>query len=336
MNRLTHKLHVMLERRLPERRLFLRTETETRFVRLGPGMQLAAIVGSGAVVAWAIVATAILLMDSIGAGNFREQAAREQAIYEERLNVLSEQRDTRAAEAVAAQERFNAALDQISVMQTELLGIEDDRRELERGIEVLQTTLRRMTQERNEARTQLAALNDTLQENGGAAPEAARVDEVEATLAILSDALSDTAVERDKAAVEAVVALEREEDVRAELALLEQQNDQIFRKLEEAMTVSVAPLDRMFRNAGLSTDSLIRQVRSGYSGQGGPLTPLALSTKGARPSADAARANEILTDLDRMNLYRIAAQKAPFSVPVNLNQVRKTSGFGPRWGRMHN
>ena len=91
-------------------------------------------------VAWAIMATAILLMDSIGSGNFREQVRRDQATYTARLNDLSAQRDTRAEEALAAQERFNAALAQISAMQSLLLASENRRRELETGIEVIQTT----------------------------------------------------------------------------------------------------------------------------------------------------------------------------------------------------
>jgi murein DD-endopeptidase MepM/ murein hydrolase activator NlpD len=38
--------------------------------------------------------------------------------------------------------------------------------------------------------------------------------------------------------------------------------------------------------------------------------------------------------MDRMNLYRIAAQKAPFALPLK-SSFRFTSGFGSRWGRMH-
>ncbi|MEM6276281.1 MAG: M23 family metallopeptidase [Pseudomonadota bacterium] len=336
LSRLTHKLHVALERRLPEKRLFLRTDTETRFVRLGPGTQLAGWVGSTAIVAWAIVATAILLMDSIGAGNFREQAKREQAVYEDRLNALSDQRDARAAEAVAAQERFNAALAQISVMQAELLASESRRKELEQGIEVVQATLRRTAKERDAVREEMTSLTASLEANDGAAPEAARTDEVERTLAFLSDALEDTAVERDTTEADAALALTLAAEMEAELKLLEARNDQIFRRLEEAMTISVEPLDKMFRAAGLPTESLLEQVRRGYSGQGGPLTPLSISTKSPAANIDTERANRILNDLDRMNLYRLAAQKAPFALPVNLREVRSTSGFGPRWGRMHN
>ncbi|MEO1797705.1 MAG: M23 family metallopeptidase [Pseudomonadota bacterium] len=329
------KLHAALERRFPEKRLFLRTDTETRFVRLGPGTQLMAWVGSTSVIAWAIVATAILLMDSIGAGNFREQAKREQAIYEDRLNHLSEQRDMRAAEAAAAQQRFSSALEQISIMQAQLLEGEDRRRELERGIEIVQATLRRTAQERDEAETALTAKLAELDANGGAAPEAARAEEIEATLAFLANALEDTALERDSEASDAALALSVAQEIENELKLLEARNDQIFRRLEEAMTVSVEPLDKMFSAAGLPTESLIEQVRRGYSGQGGPLTPLTISTRGTAPNPDASRANRILDDLDRMNLYRIAAERTPFSHPVRATH-RFTSGFGPRWGRMHN
>ena len=74
-----------------------------------------------------------------------------------------------------------------------------------------------------------------------------------------------------------------------QIALMKEQKRQIFRQLEEAMTVSVAPLDKMFRAAGMPTDRIIEQVRRGYSGQGGPLTPLSFSTRGQSPSADTLR-----------------------------------------------
>ncbi len=109
------RTHALLERYFPERRVFLRSDNDTRFIRLRPGTQLVGFTGCALLVSWAIIATAILLMDSIGAGNFREQAKRDQQTYQARLNDLSPQRDERADEALAAQERFNAALAQISV-----------------------------------------------------------------------------------------------------------------------------------------------------------------------------------------------------------------------------
>jgi murein DD-endopeptidase MepM/ murein hydrolase activator NlpD len=327
------RLHAALERRLPEKRLFLRSETETRFIRLTPGRQLLITGGSALVVGWAIVATAIILMDSIGAGNFRAQAMRDKLIYEDRLNDLSGERDLRAEEAVAAQERFSAALEQISVMQSELLASEDRRRELETGLEVVYQTLRTAMAERdmarNEAETLLTAM-ESGEITGGTLPS----DELSGTVDILADALAETAAERDEIAENAETAIAHAQELELQLRLVAERNDEIFRQLEEAMMVSVEPLDEMFRAAGLDTDSLIDEVRRGYSGMGGPLTPMSFSTMGGEPDPDSLRANSILDQMDRINLYRIAAERAPFALPVQ-DAFRYTSGFGTRWGRLH-
>jgi len=330
--RLAIRTTALLERIFPERRLFLRSESDTRFIRLKSSTQLLGFVGASGVVAWAIIATAILLMDSIGSGNFREQAKRDQHTYQARLNTLSGERDSRAQEALAAQERFNAALQQISLMQSDLLSSETRRRELETGIEVIQATLRRTMHERESARSEAESLEAALSGEGGTLPgQGASTD---GTMDLLAEALSRTAEERDQVVADSRAALLAADSLQAEIRAMEEKNDQIFRQLEEAMTVSVKPLDKMFTAAGMDPDRILDEVRRGYSGQGGPLTPLSLSTRGEEPGADTRRANRILSEMDRLNLYRIAAQKAPFATPVK-DAFRFTSGFGMRWGRMH-
>ena len=332
--RLVIKFHAFLERYFPERRVFLRSDNDTRFIRLKPGSQLIAFVGVSAVLAWTIIATAVLLMDSIGSGNFREQAKRDQRTYEARLNALEAERNTRAEEAATAQERFNSALKQISTMQSDLLASETRRRELETGIEVIQSTLRRTMKERDAAREESEGLALALRDS---APDTLADKEgmgTEATLETLTAALSDTARQRDKISNDAELALLEADEMAAQIQLMKDQNDQIFRQLEDAMTISVEPLDKMFTAAGMDTDNMLDTVRRGYSGQGGPLMPLSFSTRGEEPTPDAMRANRILNQLDRLNLYRIAAQKAPFALPVK-STFRYTSGFGMRWGRMH-
>ena len=327
------RINAFLEHYFPERRVFLKSDNDTRFIRLRPGTQLVAFAGSALLVAWAIVATAVILMDSIGSGNFREQAKRDQRTYQARLNDLSAQRDTRAEEALAAQERFNAALTQISVMQSELLSSETRRRELETGIDVIQSTLRDTMKDRETARDQVAMLQS---EDGGAIQVAAST----APMDFLADALARTAKERDQVILDSQDALLAADALNQKIVVMQEQNDAIFRQLEEAMTVSVAPLDRMFRAAGMPTDRILETVRRGYSGQGGPLTPLSFTTRGEKPTSDTLRANRLLNQMDRLNLYRLAASKAPFANPVK-NAFRFTSKFGfrrdPKTGgrRMH-
>ena len=326
LTRFAYRINTVLERYFPEQRLFLKSETETRFIRLRPATQAIAVVFGSLALAWTILATAILLMDSISAGTSREQVARQQALYEQRLTDLSADRDLRVEEAASAQNRFNLALAQVSQMQARLLASEDRRRELETGIDVIQNTLRGVIKERDAARGEALALSDP---DGVGRSDAEKLQDTAATLDILTSTLGNTAQERDKMQVVAQKADARVAMVTQEKQALEARNNAIFTQLEEALTVSVEPLERMFRDAGLSPDDLLNSVRKGYSGQGGPLTPLSLSTSGQSPSPEELRANAILKGLDNMNLYRIAAFKTPFSMPVK-DAVRYTSGFGGR------
>lgn len=326
------RLHDILERHFPERRVFLRSDRDTRFIRLRPATQLIAVAGITAIVGWAIVATSIVAMESIGAGNFREQARRDLHAYENRLNALAAERDKRAQEALAAQQRFSSALAQISDMQSELLRSETRRGELEAGIEVIQSTLRRTMTERETAAKEATRLAAALAE-GGVLPEADGNGAGDATVDFLSAALADAARERDQTVADAEAALRQAEEMAYELRLVNERNAEIFGQLEDAMTISVEPLERMFRNAGLDPDRLISTVRRGYSGRGGPLMPVSLSTRG-EVTPEAERAGRILNRLDELNLYRLAAEKVPLALPVK-GGFRYTSGFGTRWGRLH-
>ena len=326
--RLAIRIHAQLEHWFPERRVFLKSDTDTRFIRLRSETQFFAFFGAAAVVAWTIVASSIVLMDSIGAGNFREQAKRDQETYRARLNALSEERDARAEEALAAQSRFNAALRQISVMQSELLASETRRQALETGLEVVQATLREVMQEREAVRQALARLE---QEADIAAEESPLLAFAPAQMAFLTGALEDTAAERDRILADARSALDARDELELELRLSAERNDQIFRQLEEAMAISVEPLDKMFRSAGMPTDRILEQVRRGYSGEGGPLTPLAMSTRGEEPTPDELRANLLLNQMDKLNLYRIAHGT---NVYATADGVVTKAGWSSGYGKL--
>ncbi len=331
---LSHRLNARLQRFFPEQRLFLRSDTETRFIRLSPLTQFTAIAGSALVIGWTIIASAILLMDSITAGNAREQAERDQRMYEDRLNTIAAQRDAAADEARKAQARFSAALESVSEMQTRLLENEERRRELDKGIEVIQATLRRTLKERDAARDEKASL---MAQFDGSAPASGSiaVGGASGAMDLVAEALADTAAERDEMQKFVFEAETRLSEMEFERDLLKERNERIFTQIEDAVAVSMQPLSDMFKSSGLPTESILNQVRSAYSGQGGPLTPITFSTKGQAPDPASLRANELLKELDELNLYRIAVEQTPFAMPV-FGSYRHTSGFGPRWGRMHN
>ncbi|MEO8241204.1 MAG: M23 family metallopeptidase [bacterium] len=330
LTRLSYRLNLTLERYFPEQRLFLKSDTTTRFIRLRPATQAVGATIAGLALCWTIFATAILLMDFISSGNSRVQIQRQTTLYEQRINALSDDRDLRVAEAAGAQDRFNLALAQVSAMQERLLASEDSRRELETGVDVIQNTLRRAIKERDQARAESQRMTEAFaQQTGVTHSDMGRIHDTEATLDMVTTALSDTAKERDAKDVEVIKAEAETTAAEKRNADIEARNSVIFGKLEEALTISVQPLEKMFKDAGINPNQLIDSVRSGYSGQGGPLSPISLSTMGLMGSPDETRANAILASLDNLNLYRIAAFKVPLGLPLKTS-FRLTSGFGYR------
>ena len=326
--RITHSLNSVLERWLPEQRLFLKSDRSTRFLRLRPVTQLIALGGIALVFGWSIIASSILVIDAISAGSLRDEARRSQGALEARLTDLSAERDSRAAEAVAAQNRFAVALDQVSRMQSQLLDSEARRRELETGISVVQASLQEAVQEHHTAEAEAGD-----QTHGDAS--IARTAELQAALDILSSELKQASSARTDAVQQAEDAKRLAEAVTLERDQIVARNDEILSQLEDAVSVSVKPLDDMFRSVGMNPDEILRTVRRGYSGQGGPLNPIGYSSSGdAAISEREAKAKEILITLDQMNSYRIAVSKMPLAMPVK-SAFRYTSNFGRRWGRSH-
>ncbi len=316
----------MLGRWLPEQRLFLKSDNSTRFARLSPLTQFAALGGVAAVFGWGLIATSILAMDAVGAQGQRLQAREASDAFEERLADLSTERDSRAAEAMAAQERFNTALDQVSRMQSQLLESEARRHELETGLGAVQANLQTAIKERDLAQGK---------ETGKNKLTAAQSTELQTALDIVSDELKSTTADRDTARVKADEAERQVAAMTIERDQIVSRNDEILTQLEDAVTISVKPLDEMFRNVGMNPDDVLKTIRRGYAGEGGPLNPVSYSSSGdAEISQGEAKAKEIMITLDKMNSYRIAVEKMPLAMPVK-SAFRYTSPFGRRWGRAH-
>lgn len=340
MRNLTHRLDQALGGWLPERRLFLRSDTATSYLRLRPLTQALALTLGAAFVVWSLVATTLIVIQSVGSGDLRAASLREQDYFEDRLIELSAQRDRSAAEAVAAHARYAEAMDRVAAMQAALLEGEQRRAELERGIEALQASLRARTAEHEAARARLSEIEgDTLADRLAAAE--ARLAETEATLDFITGALRLTTDERDVIEAAALESTRIAEQLAMDYRLIQDRNSRIFAQLEQAVETSMLPLERAFRAAGINPQDLLRQVRAGYQTRSAALQPIAVSTMGGLAvDPDTERANRILAAMQEIDLYRIAVQRTPFAMPVR-GGVTQTSGFGyrrdPRGGgrRMH-
>ncbi|MCC6002244.1 MAG: peptidoglycan DD-metalloendopeptidase family protein [Pararhodobacter sp.] len=303
-----------------------------------PPLNQALLLGGGVIfLCWSLFATAVLVTQAIGSGDMRDMAAREQAYVEARLDQLVSERNRAVTEAQAANERYLQAMDRVAAMQTALLSGEQRRAELETGIEGLQRALRERMRERDLARARLEAVESTSLSEQLARAEA-QLEETQSTLDVLMAALTNTAEERESVRSVADATILQLDHLALELRLIEDRNDRIFTQLEQAVEVSMVPLERMFSAAGLSPQQLLSQVRAGHQTRSAALTPISVSTSGSlAPDSDEMRANAVLAAMEEINHFRIAAQRTPFAMPVNSRAVRHTSGFGnrrdPRTGR---
>lgn len=344
MKRILVRANQRLERHLPEQRLFLRSDSTTRYVRLRPVTQAVSIGIVATFFAWGVIATSILLMDAIGSGNLRDQALRDQANYEQRLNLMARERDQRAAETEAAHAQFADAMERISEMQIKLLASEERRLELEAGIDSLQATLRDIIRERDDARTQLADMARTLEaETGTTQTAAARQSEAAEMLDYIVAAMQRLSHKTHERTMEAEQSVHQAELMTLENQLIRERNQIIFTQLEEALDAIAEPLQRVFRSAGVSADQVRRLVQQGAQARTASLRPISVSTSGALTgSDDIARANRILQRMADLHAYRLGIDRLPVAMPVRSGAVRQTSGFGmrrhPLTGRntMHN
>lgn len=318
----------LVDRAFSEKRIFIKSSGGTRFVRLGARQQLLAGVAVTALVAWSAAATAFLVIGMVKGGGEATVLRNEQTVYESRINDLASERDQQRLAALEVRQRHEAALDEVAGFQQR--AFESDLRisELEQNTAAMQRLLKQALTERDAAVARLAELDDSTA-SATLAEYDRRTDADKKTIAFLTDALNRAAVDRDAARTDATDAATRLAALEQELDRRTDAEDRIFAQLEDAVTLAMDPLDKMFRNIGLEPDKVLDEMREEYSGQGGPLTPIAYSTKGFAPTPAELRANAVLGKMDLLALYRIAADKIPFAIPVQ-SAVRQTSGFGYR------
>ena len=310
-------------RYFPECRIFLKSDKNFRSFRLNSRLQVVLALTCAATICWTGIATAIVLINAFSIATSSHNPQVDYALYQERLQTIAKELDIKTHEAIQSDNRFDRALQQIAKIQSEIIAKETQRQELETNLKAIQSNLRQTTIERDKARELVATL---AKEN----PTELEAFDHKAIEHIVSDfmtqALAETAAERDQVKT---TAQKRITEFETQLEFIENRNNEIFRKLEEAIEVSIAPLNEMFNNVGLPTDEIIESVRRGYSGQGGPDLPFSISEENERLTPDVVRAEQLLERLDLLNLYTIAVNKTPFSFPIN-GVYRFTSGFGFR------
>ncbi|MEL6235347.1 MAG: DUF5930 domain-containing protein [Pseudomonadota bacterium] len=314
---------------LPERRLTVDHDGTTQTVRLSPRRQAALFVAVVCGVGWLTYASGALVMAWIDT----ERQARDLALIEEtyatRLAALEAQRTAALTEAEAARTRFTEATAHIAGQQDELVAALDAERAQRVTLEAVRRKLADAVRARDDAERKRAALADRLANvEGDLSRQLGTETDLSDTLGAVSIALADTIAQREAAEARIAALNLQLGEIEARDRLADEKLQRLFGRLEEAVIVSLGRLEGALAPTGLDINNLVAQMRSTYSGEGGPFIAV---DDAALESDDPAsmRVAALMRDLEQIQLMRVATRKLPLAIPVN-GTYRFTSGFGTR------
>ena len=312
----------------PSRQLLLKTGSDTKFFTLSSSTQAIIIFAVFIFVGWSLFSSLIFTFKALNLGVNKEYFARSNVNYEDRIEQISDERYLYFQRVKDAEAKLRDALEAIEDFQVEITKAQIREEELQSGILILQGLIKQ-TKNNNfigleEQKNRLNSVIGLQQEN--------TIDTLP-RISILMSLLEETVKERDDIKAKLAKALEKVDQLSYEADLSQQNNEQIFRQIEEALVISVKPLEKMFKSVGLDLNGLLNVIRNTYSGYGGPNLPI------SKLPIDSLTNNEKLAakmvdQILELGAWRIAVQKIPFAHPLN-ETFQYTSGFGPRWGTMH-
>ena len=312
----------------PSRQLLLKTGSDTKFFTLSSSTQAIIISAVFVFVGWSLFSSLIFTFKALNLGVNKEYFARSNVNYEDRIEQISDERYLYFQRVKDAEAKLRDALEAIEDFQVEITKAQIREEELQSGILILQRLIK---QTKNNNFIGLEEQKNRLNNVTGLQKE--NTTDTLPRISILMSLLEETVKERDDIKAKLAKALEKVDQLSYEADLSQQNNEQIFRQIEEALVISLKPLEKMFKSVGLDLNSLLNVIRNTYSGYGGPNLPI------SKLPIDSLTNNEKLAakmvdQILELGAWRIAVQKIPFAHPLN-ETFQYTSGFGPRWGTMH-
>ncbi|MEM9049110.1 MAG: DUF5930 domain-containing protein [Pseudomonadota bacterium] len=320
---------MILSRAETARMGFVPCAETARAVRLSPFRQLA-LIGAGLLgVGWLGYATAALLIVGIDNARFARDLAVIEETYAARLSAAEDARDRALLRADTLDQRIADSTAHIAGQQDELMAALDAERAQRVTLAAVRRKLADAVRARDNAERKRAGLADRL---AGLQGDLTRSEGTESdlsnTLGAISIALADTIVQREQAVAEIAALNNQIDEITAQSRLDNEKRQRVMARLEEAVIVSLGQLEGALAPTGFDVNALVAQLRSTYSGEGGPF----IAVDDARLVTDdpqSQRVASLMRDLEQVQLMRIATRKLPLAIPV-VGTYRFTSGFGLR------
>ncbi|MEO0622583.1 MAG: DUF5930 domain-containing protein [Pseudomonadota bacterium] len=318
-----------------ERRVFIRSEQSTRYIKLTPVSQLGVLALLAVLVGWSGYSASVLVMQALD----RQTNALMQTAWSDAMQVriatIEAERERLETELDLARDTNRTSADVLSETQHALLDAQEAVRQMDTERRALHAELALLAEERTAQADRLAELEAALRETqlamldgADAAPPAPQVDLVSGVM--LSSAMADLIAERDTALAERRARDARIAELNERIGSWQEREELLLAKIEGAARTGLDSLSRVLENADLDIDEILKRTKASYSGAGGPFEPLTEAEAALLDDGGGMdmRIAALMSDLEQVNLMRVAVNRLPFGMPVQ--GARKTSGFGKR------
>lgn len=322
-------LNDRFSRVFPERRIYIRSDARTRLVSLNPVTQAGLAFVLTAAVGWSIFASVAFLDRAVDGRTAENRLETMREAYEIRLAAMREQQlalETQFGEAVA---RGDEVTGELSEKQQLLIRAANDLNNAQRELHGLRGEFEAMLADRRAARARTASLEEEIVALRLSLADARNSrQDIVASLDTFTGTMSRVIAERDAAAARAEELDTQVAELHGDIKHWETRQEFLLAQVEEAAKVSFSSLEKVFADSDLDLENILKGTERDFSGKGGPFEPVDDDNAARDTEEDDQRIAALMTDLERVNLMRLAVDKLPFGEPTR--GARQTSGFGTR------
>ncbi len=318
----------ILSKIVPERRIYVRTDDGTRYFTIGPASQIGLAMLAIGLVGWSAFTSVAYVSQATDSRQAEIQIEIMREAYEARLAASEAEQRHLEQKIESADARGDLIGQRLSEKQRRLVEITDQLQEANLELGTLREEYQSVFSDLQDDRAQIEQLQDRLSQAQLALAESeSSKDGMANAMKVFADTMNGVIDERDNAAQLTDALSDEVTDLQAEVSHWEGRQERVISQLEEAARTSMSALEKVFDRSSIDLDRILDETKRDYTGSGGPFEPI--SKANPRTEAeDDLRVASLMTDMERINLMRVAVDLLPFGQPVT--GARKTSGFGVR------
>lgn len=329
-----------LGRAFPERRIYIRSDKQTRYWTVSPISQFGAACVLAAGLSWSGFVSYVYIENATDSRTTESRFDAAKEAYETRLAAMAEQQVLLEKELNRSNMRGDIVTRELSEKQRLLVDTANRYQTARAELDGIRAEFETLSGKRRAELAEIDALNEEVTRLRIAMAETAQnATTVDETLATFSHTIAGVISARDQARSRADTLDLEVATLNEELEDWQVRQDTLLAQLEEATQTSIENLGSVFAGIDVDMENILAQTQRDYTGRGGAYVPSGPGNgKSGREakssnSDDEIRVAALMNDLERVSLMRVAIDRLPVGLPTA--GARITSRFGGRSDPFH-